>query len=211
MGIQERKEREKVRKREVILKAAEKIFFKNGYEKTTMDEIAEKAEYSKGTLYLYFKNKEALYAAIMLRSIDIFIKILEEEISKAKGGSARLAAIKKAYLKFYLGHSDHMKVFLFASSYIMQLQKADSNAIMEEIMEKDKIFKGIIYSSIEDAAKDGTLEALGVTGDAESIYQAGGIVFNGIYKNIIDLETAFKTYNVKPEDAVNLAYGLLRI
>jgi len=210
MGIRERKEREKIRKRETILRAAEKIFFKNGYEKTTMDEIAEKAEYSKGMLYLYFRNKEALYAAIMLRSIDIFMKILNEEISNAGGGRARLAAIKTAYLKFYLGHPDHMKVFLFASSYIMQLQNENSDAIIEEIMIKDKIFKGIICSAIEEAAKDGTLKELGVSGDVESIYRAGGLVLNGIYKNIIDLEKMFETYDVDPKAAVDLAYGLLR-
>lgn len=210
MGVQERKEREKARKREIILKAAEKVFFKNGFEKTTMDEIAEKAEYSKGMLYLYFKNKEALYAAIMLRSIDIFIKILEGEISRAKGGREKVAAVKTAYLKFYIGHPDHMKVFLFASSYILQLQKGDSDAVMEVIMAKDQIFKGTIYAAIEAAVQDGSTIEMGISGDVETIFQAGGLVLNGIFKNIIDLEAIFKNNKINPEDAVKLAYGMLR-
>jgi len=210
MGIHERKEREKSRKREVILKAAEKVFFKNGFENTTMDEIAQKAEYSKGTLYLYFKNKDELYAAIMLRSIDIFIKIINQEISKAKGGREKLAAIKTAYLKFYINHPDHMKVFLFASTYIFRMQNEKNNEIMDAIVEKDKIFKGIISSIIDAARRDGTVKEMGISGNTEEIFQAGGLVLNGIFKNIIDLETVFTSFQIKPENAVELAYRILR-
>ncbi|MDL1893205.1 helix-turn-helix transcriptional regulator, partial [Sphingobacteriales bacterium CHB3] len=52
MGIIERKEREKEQRREEIVTAAEKIFFEKGLAIATMDEIAEAAELSKGTLYL---------------------------------------------------------------------------------------------------------------------------------------------------------------
>ena len=58
MGIAERKEREKLQRRKDIIDAAEKVFFYRGFESATMDEIAEKVELSKGTLYLYFKSKE---------------------------------------------------------------------------------------------------------------------------------------------------------
>ena len=60
MGIAERKEREKEHRRNTILDAAEEVFFSKGINLATMDEVAERAELSKGTLYLYFKNKEEL-------------------------------------------------------------------------------------------------------------------------------------------------------
>ncbi|MEO8168159.1 MAG: helix-turn-helix domain-containing protein, partial [bacterium] len=60
MGIIERKEREKEHRREDIIAAAQKIFFEKGLPSATMDEIAEAAELSKGTLYLYYKSKEDL-------------------------------------------------------------------------------------------------------------------------------------------------------
>jgi TetR/AcrR family transcriptional regulator len=55
MGIVERKEREKEHRKEEILDAAQKVFFERGLVTATMDEIAETAELSKGTLYLYYK------------------------------------------------------------------------------------------------------------------------------------------------------------
>ena len=60
MGTHERKEREKEHRREEILAAAQAVFFEKGLQNSTMDEIAERAELSKGTLYLYYKSKEDL-------------------------------------------------------------------------------------------------------------------------------------------------------
>ena len=210
MGIQERKEREKAHKREVILKAAEKVFFKNGFEKTTMDEIAKKAEYSKGTLYLYYKNKETLYAAIMLRSVDIFIDILEPKIARARGGRAKLTAVKEAYLQFYLKYPKHMKVFLFASNYIQLIQTERNDEVMQAVMEKSEQFEKVITSAIEAAEQDESIKEMEIAGDVATIFQAGGLVLNGIYKNIIDLEDAIKSLGFTPEDAVRLAYGMLK-
>ncbi len=69
MGITERKEREKQRRKEDIINSAEGVFFSKGFESATMDDIAEKVELSKGTLYLYFKSKEDLHLAVALKAI----------------------------------------------------------------------------------------------------------------------------------------------
>ena len=78
MGIYERKQREKERRRQEILSAAREVFSKKGFNSATMEEIASKAELSPGTLYLYFKNKEELHTSL---SIDI-LAYLGSEISK---------------------------------------------------------------------------------------------------------------------------------
>ena len=57
MGVIERREREKERKRNTMLDAAESILMDRGLEHLSMDDVAEKAEVSKGSLYLYFQNK----------------------------------------------------------------------------------------------------------------------------------------------------------
>lgn len=69
MGIHERKEREKEQRKEEILDAAQRIFFEKGLLAATMDEIAEAAELSKGTLYLYYSSKEDIYLAVMMRGM----------------------------------------------------------------------------------------------------------------------------------------------
>jgi TetR/AcrR family transcriptional regulator, repressor for uid operon len=64
--------------KEKIVQAAITTFSKYGYDKTRMDDIAENAKISKGTLYLYFKSKEKLFYAISENSING----LKEQLSK---------------------------------------------------------------------------------------------------------------------------------
>ena len=61
MGIQERKQRERERRRQQIIVAAKRVFSEKGFSKSTMEDIAREAELSPGTLYLYFKNKDKVY------------------------------------------------------------------------------------------------------------------------------------------------------
>ena len=82
MGIQERKEREKERRRQQIIVAAKRVFSEKGFNKATMEDIAKEAELSPGTLYLYFRNKEELYASLSLRILqylDIRVAHVNEE------------------------------------------------------------------------------------------------------------------------------------
>ena len=79
MGIQERKERERERRRQQIIVAAKKVFSEKGFNKATMDDIAGEAELSPGTLYLYFKNKEELYASLSLRILQ-YLRIRVEHV-----------------------------------------------------------------------------------------------------------------------------------
>ena len=71
MGIAERKERERLVRREQILEAAYQLFHETGFSAATMDQIAERAELAKGTLYLYFKSKEEVYYALLDRGLEI--------------------------------------------------------------------------------------------------------------------------------------------
>jgi AcrR family transcriptional regulator len=84
MGIQERKERERERRRQQIIVAAKKVFSEKGFNKATMDDIASEAELSPGTLYLYFKNKEELYASLSLRILQ-YLHIRVEHVKDERG------------------------------------------------------------------------------------------------------------------------------
>jgi len=79
MGIKERKEREKERRKQQITVAAKKVFSDKGFSHATMDDIANEAELSPGTLYLYFKNKEELYASLSVRILQ-YLQIRVDQI-----------------------------------------------------------------------------------------------------------------------------------
>ena len=65
-----RKERERLARRQAILRAARQVFAEKGYTLATLDEIAERAEFGKGTLYNYFDSKEGLFTAAMASLLE---------------------------------------------------------------------------------------------------------------------------------------------
>ena len=113
MGIIERKEREKEQRRNDILDAAEKVFFKKSYGQATMDDVASEAELSKGTLYLYFKSKDELYFEISLRAHRVLRQMFEEAVSPDKPLVDNILEIGKAFLRFAGEKSDYFKTMIY--------------------------------------------------------------------------------------------------
>jgi len=102
MGIQERKEREKERRRQQILVAAKRVFSAKGFSKATMEDIAREAELSPGTLYLYFINKDELYASLSLRILHYLNIRLEHVVNeKELTPEQRITALKNALFDVY--------------------------------------------------------------------------------------------------------------
>jgi AcrR family transcriptional regulator len=60
MSTQERKAREKDALKSLILKGAKKLFLERGIDQTTIRNIADEIDYSVGTVYVYFKDKNAI-------------------------------------------------------------------------------------------------------------------------------------------------------
>ena len=63
--------------KERIIQSAIECFSKYGLDRTRMDDVAQKADLSKGTLYLYFKSKEDLFYVICENNL----KVLKEQLS----------------------------------------------------------------------------------------------------------------------------------
>lgn len=59
-----------------ILDAAKRVFAEHGFRGATVDEIAQRAEMSKPNLLYYFKNKKALYRAVLERTLDVWLEPL---------------------------------------------------------------------------------------------------------------------------------------
>lgn len=67
--------------RDNILTAAKELFDSNGIEKTTMDDIAKYADYSKSTIYVYFKSKEDIFNSIVGEYMDMLTEKLRLSIA----------------------------------------------------------------------------------------------------------------------------------
>jgi len=102
MPIHERRLRERERRRQQIIAASKRVFLSKGVSEATIKDIAEEAELSPGTLYIYFKNKDELYSSIsirMLKHLNLGLQRVKErtEITHAE----RIVAVKEALFEAY--------------------------------------------------------------------------------------------------------------
>jgi AcrR family transcriptional regulator len=73
-----------------ILDAAFEEFSARGYEAARLDDVAKRAGIAKGTIYLYFKNKELLFRAVLRDLITHVVEDLEELVQKFTGSAEDL-------------------------------------------------------------------------------------------------------------------------
>jgi TetR/AcrR family transcriptional regulator len=107
-----RREREKKERRSAIIDAAERVFFRKGFEAATMDEVAAEAELSKGTLYLYFKSKDELFIALSGRIIGQLVERFEAIAGSPGNGLEHIERLMFEYTSFALAHPKHFRTAL---------------------------------------------------------------------------------------------------
>ena len=155
MGIQERKQRERERRRQQIIVAAKRVFSEKGYSKSTMEDIAREAELSPGTLYLYFKNKDELYASLSLRILQ-YLNIRLEDVKKEKDIEPRqkIAAIKEALFDVY--QFDPMILINMFHLQSSETIKNLSSPLLENITELSRHSLQILADIFQDNSEKNT-------------------------------------------------------
>jgi AcrR family transcriptional regulator len=96
-----KREMNKARHRDAILDTAEKLFAANGYENTSIDEIARGAGLTKRTLYQYFLSKEDLFYAVALKGGKKLTSDYEEAFGRGRDALDKIRRGNEAYLQFF--------------------------------------------------------------------------------------------------------------
>lgn len=157
MSIEERKEREKEQRRQQIIDAAEKVIFAKGLEQATMDEIAEEAELSKGTLYLYFKNKNELYMAICERGSNILNSRFAKVFTADHSGIELIRLMGETYLGFVRNNPDYFRAFKYYESLnnAKELEESSMAQTCEENMREAMTY---MIRALQIGMQDGTID-----------------------------------------------------
>jgi len=110
-----RKEREQLQRRAEILQAALELFSQKGYHNVSMQEIAARAEFSVGTLYKFFKNKEELYKEILMQTAMLFYSALSKVLEEKGDEYARIKKYLKTKCTLYIENIPSVQLY-FAES-----------------------------------------------------------------------------------------------
>jgi AcrR family transcriptional regulator len=131
MSTLSRREREKQQRKNDIVEAAEALFSEKGFKATTMQEISERVELSKGTIYLYFKSKEELYLSVCVKGVAEFGEDLEAAARAAGGLEDVIRAVYIAYIRHSLEKPAIFRVL--RDTFIEQVRQNLSHETIEEI------------------------------------------------------------------------------
>lgn len=105
-----RRERQKIRRREEILDAAERVFGEKGPSAATMDDVAEAAEVSKGTVYLYFESKDDLFVALTHRPMDAVLARFAELVQDDVDGLTLIRRLIDTHQATIHAHASQMRL-----------------------------------------------------------------------------------------------------
>lgn len=96
-----RKERERSARRLEIVRAARSVFAEKGFEKATLEEIAERAELGKGTVYNYFDSKDILFAVAMDDLFNDVYRIAEAASQPTRSVRECFADYARQIIEYY--------------------------------------------------------------------------------------------------------------
>ena len=156
MTVKARRHREKERRIRGIQKAAKQVFLSKGYFNSTMEEIAETAEVGKGTLYLYFENKDELYISLMIPMLVEFGRSLENLQTKFlsknyKDSSSLVTDFSKLFIKTYRFDPEAIRIFqVFLASDLFSFLPRKTRDKLDEVGKRNtRLFGEIISKATE--------------------------------------------------------------
>ena len=115
MGSEQRRERDRQEMRETILRAAMKLFVEESFEKTTMRRIADAIEYTPGTLYWYFKDKDEILFALHQRGFETLFAMQQPAMAVADPVE-RLRMLAEIYINFALENPLYYDLMFISSA-----------------------------------------------------------------------------------------------
>ena len=125
-----------------LLSAAEAHFRRFGYRRTTIDDITAEAGTGKGSLYLHFESKRAVYLAVVEASLERFLAGASELLEEAAPVPVRLRALVELTIDHY-GQDELLQASLFGNGSLVEgevarraadLQRARIRCLLRELL-----------------------------------------------------------------------------
>jgi len=149
MGISERKAKEKEELKSLILGAARKLFVEQGIEQTTIRKIASKIEYSVGTVYLYYKDKNDILHDLHTQGFKQLggeMKVLMNVADPME----RVKALGRLYLQFALENPD-----MYDLMFSMKAPMDFLDSVQKDEWNEGRATFGVLKATVKECMDNG--------------------------------------------------------
>jgi AcrR family transcriptional regulator len=135
-------------RRSEIIAAAAKVFATKGFVATRMDDIAKAARLAKGTLYLYFQSKDAIYQATVHQALTKLATLTEECVRNEAEFAGKLAGFISVRIAFW---NDQQQLYRI----ILSINRQEQHRKRSIAWQKEAVL--YLQSMFADAAKAGEI------------------------------------------------------
>jgi len=131
-----------------ILDVAKELFTQRGFSNVAVRDICKAADVTPPTLYYYFKNKEALFDAVVRKSVGMtdFISKLSDACDKAKGPKSQVQAFTRTYLASF--PKDHLNVGLYVRHSTEELDPVGRKTLAADLSRIQSLLSAIVQRGI---------------------------------------------------------------
>lgn len=154
MVATDRQQRKKEKRRNEIIDAAERLFYSKGYDKVSMDEIAQEVELSKGALYFYFKSKDSLFFAIITRKWAEFVEAMIENMSYGKTGFEKIQRMIQWFIEYSQENPEYNDMATtFGPQLFQRIDPENARTMMELSMK----YMPLVHCAVREGIEDGSI------------------------------------------------------
>ncbi len=141
-------------KRKKILEAATNVFAEKGFHQAKMDEIAQRAQVAKGTLYYNYSSKSKLFAATVTEGMDEIMESISRELESELPFNEHFRLLVSSTIRLYLHHSEVTRI------YTNELSSGIDTETLDEIKASRQRFIAFISGVLRTGQEKGYLKPL---------------------------------------------------
>jgi AcrR family transcriptional regulator len=116
----------KIKNKELLIAAAEKLFLQKDFENTMMDDVSKEAGLTKRTIYQYFNSKEDLFFAVAVKGTRQLISYCEEAIHDGKNALEKIRLVNKAFYQFYMDNPGMFRIMNYLPDNKLNFETSSS-------------------------------------------------------------------------------------
>lgn len=99
-------------RRRSIIEAARRVFGERGFEQATVEAIAEASAVAKGTVYLYYPSKQAIYEATFAAGMAELGRLILERVEQAATAREAIQAFVAVRAEYFQQHPDFFRIYV---------------------------------------------------------------------------------------------------
>lgn len=191
--------------KDTIINAAEKLFLEKGINNTSIDNIAKEADYSKATIYVYFKNKEEIISSIILLSMKMYLDIITKALSKDVDTIQKYYELCYSLVDFYNKHPLYFECCL--KEINVNLEDPETPLVYHEIFNTGEKINQVISSWLEEGIEKGYIRPNIKIIETSFVFWSG---ISGAIKLANEKSLYFAQYlHISKEDFLKYSFELL--